>query len=104
MALGMEYPKVLIQHRIGFPTVHLETDFAKPLKYGDELEVEVTIKNVGRSSITWGYKVFRIAEPETVIVQGRNVTVTVNLDTYEKLKTPDWLREKLIEQQKLGEP
>jgi 4-hydroxybenzoyl-CoA thioesterase len=103
-ALGMEYPQVLIQHRIGFPTVHLETDFAKPLKYGDELEVEVTIKNVGRSSITWGYKVFRITEPETVIVKGWNVTVTVNLDTFEKLETPDWLKEKLIEHQKLGNP
>ena len=31
--LGMDYPKVLIDHRIGFPTVHLETDFSKPLNW-----------------------------------------------------------------------
>jgi 4-hydroxybenzoyl-CoA thioesterase len=104
VALGMEYPKVLTEHRLGFPTVHLETDFSKPLKYGDELEVEVTVKDVGHSSITWGYRVFRIAEPETVIVKGCNVTVTVNLDTYEKLETPGWLREKLTEYRRLGSP
>ena len=93
--LGMDYPRVLIDHRIGFPTVHLETDFSKPLNYGDQIDVEVTVGEIGRTSITWGYKVYRSEEPEKAVVQGRNVTVTINLDTYEKLLTPDWLRQKL---------
>jgi 4-hydroxybenzoyl-CoA thioesterase len=41
--LGMDYPNVLINHRIGFPTVHLETDFSKPLNYGDHIDVEVSV-------------------------------------------------------------
>ena len=93
--LGMDYPHVLIEHRLGFPTVHLETDFHKPLSYGDELDVEVTVKEVGHSSITWGYRVYKTKEPYEVIVEGQNVTVTVNLDTFEKLETPSWLKERL---------
>ena len=93
--LGMDYPKVLIEHRIGFPTVHLESDFAKPLNYGEELDVEVTVQKVGRTSITWGYRVFRTTDPEEPIVTGCNVTVTVNLDTFEKQEIPEWLRERL---------
>jgi len=93
--LGMDYPKVLIDHRIGFPTVHLETDFSKPLNYGDQIDVEVTVGEIGRTSITWGYKVYRSEDPEKAVVQGHNVTVTINLDTYEKVFTPDWLRQRL---------
>ena len=95
--LGMDYPRVLVEHRIGFPTVHLETDFSAPLNYGDEVEVEVTVEQIGRTSITWGYKVFRSDEPGKVIVKGHNITVTVDLDTFEKLEIPDWLRQKLDE-------
>lgn len=95
--LGMDYPRVLVEHRIGFPTVHLETDFSAPLNYGDEVDVEVTVQRIGRTSVTWGYKVFKSDEPVKVIVQGHNITVTVNLDTFEKLEIPDWLRQKLDE-------
>jgi len=95
--LGMDYPRVLVEHRIGFPTVHLETDFSAPLNYGDEVDVEVTVEQIGRTSITWGYRVYNSSEPGKVIVQGHNITVTVNLDTFEKLEMPDWLRQKLEE-------
>ena len=95
--LGMDYPMVLIDHRIGFPTVHLETDFSKPLNYGDQIDVEVTVGKIGRTSISWGYKVYKSEDPEKAVVQGHNVTVTINLDTYEKVETPDWLRLRLEE-------
>ncbi len=97
--LGMDFPTVLGQHRIGFPTVHLETDFSKPLNYGDEIEVEVGVIKVGRTSITWGYRGYRTEDPNMPVVEGHNVTVTVNLDTYEKVETPDWLRKRLEEYQ-----
>jgi 4-hydroxybenzoyl-CoA thioesterase len=93
--LGIGYPEVLIRYRIGFPTVHLETNFSKPINYGDEIEVEVTVKAIGRTSVTWGYRVCQSKVPEKMIVEGHNVTVTVNIDTYEKIQIPDWLRQRL---------
>ena len=32
--LGIEYHVVVETHRIGLPTVHLETDFSRPFSYG----------------------------------------------------------------------
>ncbi len=93
--LGIDYSKILINHRIGFPTVHLEADFKKPLNYGDQIEVEVTVLKIGKTSITWGYEVNKKDKPEELVVKGRNVTVTINLDTFEKVETPGWLRQKL---------
>ncbi len=98
--LRIDYPALLINQRIGFPTVHLETDFSKPLNYGDKVQVEVIVKRIGRTSITWAYKVYQMDDPETLTVQGHNVTVTVNLDTFEKMETPQWLRDQLASYQK----
>jgi 4-hydroxybenzoyl-CoA thioesterase len=92
--LGMEYSEVVRTHGIGFPTVHLETDFAKPLRFGDNIEVEVRVRRLGVSSLTWGYRVFRRGEPE-VLVQGGNTTVAVLLDSFTKIEIPDWLRRPL---------
>jgi 4-hydroxybenzoyl-CoA thioesterase len=92
--LGIEYPTVVNEYRIGLPTVHLETDFSKPLRYGDNIEIEVCVMQIGSSSITFGYRVFRENEDVARVV-GHNVTVCIDMDTFNKLKIPDWLRLKL---------
>jgi 4-hydroxybenzoyl-CoA thioesterase len=92
--LGVEYPVLVNTHRIGLPTVHLETDFHRPLRYGDEIEVEVAVRAVGRSSITFGYRVFMPGETEPRIA-GHNVTVCLDMDTFTKKAIPGWLRERL---------
>ena len=92
--LNIEYHEFIEKHRIGLPTVHLETDFSKPFRYGDDIEVEVTVKNFGKSSITFGYRVFKKGGTEPHIV-GHNVTVCINMDTFEKIEIPDWLRLRL---------
>jgi 4-hydroxybenzoyl-CoA thioesterase len=76
------------------PTVHLESDFSRPFSYGDDIEVEVRILSVGTSSLSIGYRVFKKGEREPRIV-GHNVTVCINMDTFEKIEIPDWFRRKL---------
>lgn len=92
--LGIEYPVLVNDHRIGLPTVHLEADFHKPLRYGDVIEVEVGVRAVGRSSIVFGYRVFRQGETEPRVV-GHNVTVCLDMERFTKREIPDWLRERL---------
>jgi 4-hydroxybenzoyl-CoA thioesterase len=92
MELGVNYSMLLQKHRIGFPTVHLETDFRRKLRYGDHLIVEVRVLKLGNTSITWGYKVYRAQEPGLVVTEGQNTTVCMNIDTYEKQGLPSWLR------------
>ena len=93
-ALKINYPQMLKEHRIGFPTVHLETDFFKPLWYGDEIDIEVRPLKLGKTSITWEYLTF-IGGEEDPRIRGSNITVCLNMDTFTKMNIPSWLRERL---------
>jgi 4-hydroxybenzoyl-CoA thioesterase len=97
--LGIDYPTVVLRHHIGLPTVHLETDFRKPLRYGDVFEVEVRVLSVGETSIKFGYTAF-FENLDVVALEGQNITVCIEMQTFEKKKVPDWLREKLVAYQK----
>ncbi|QTA91378.1 acyl-CoA thioesterase [Desulfonema magnum] len=98
--LGIDYPTVLNKYRVGFPTVHLETDFRHPLRYGDLIQVEVSVLDIGQTSVTWGYTTYKRGEPEIVVVSGHNVTVCLNMDTFRKTELPEWLRQRLTDYQK----
>jgi len=93
--VGIDYPTVLKKYRIGFPTVHHELDFFTPLRYGDQIDVEIEVIEIGNASITWGYKVYLSGDEEILAVQAENITATINMDTFEKTDTPHWLKEKL---------
>ena len=95
--LGIEYHHFIDNHRMGLPTVHLETDFNRPFMYGDDIEVEVKVLKVGRASITFGYRVYKKGDSEPRIT-GHNVTVCINMDKFEKIEIPEWFRQKLESQ------
>lgn len=90
--LGMDYAAVIDRYGLAFPTVHLEADFRRPLKFGDQIEVEVKVLEIGKTSITWGYTAYKGAQ---VIVEGHNVTVSMNMKAFEKMEVPGWLRRDL---------
>jgi 4-hydroxybenzoyl-CoA thioesterase len=92
--MGIEYADVLHQHNLSLPTVHLESDFRRRLRYGDRISMEVRVIHIGQSSITWGYKGYR-GDDEEMVVEGQNVTVCVRTDTFEKIDVPKWLRQSL---------
>ena len=91
-SLCIEYPAMVNHYNIGLPTVHLESDFKGPLRYGDKIEVEVSVLALGNSSIRFGYRVFRHGD-DTPRVTGHNITVCVDMETFEKISIPDFLRE-----------
>jgi len=95
--LGVEYHTVVETHRIGLPTVHLESDFSRPFSYGDSIEVEVRVRKLGRTSVTFEYRVFKEGEADPRIV-GHNVTVCLDMDTFQKMDFPAWLRQLFEEQ------
>lgn len=93
--LEMEYAEVLHEHGLAFPTVHIESDFRRPLVFGDHIDVEVRVLKIGRTSITWGYSVHKSGRPEEIVVEGHNVTVSMHMKSFTKMDIPDWLRKKL---------
>ena len=96
--VGLDYPRVMSEHRLGHPTVHLEVDFEIPLRYGDFVEIEVAIERLGTTSVDWRYTVFTRGR-EAAHAIGRVTTVNIDLDDFGKRPIPDWLRARLTEYQ-----
>ncbi len=94
-ALGITYADVLHKRKVSFPTVRVEAEFHRRLRYGDLIAMEVRVVRMGKTSITWGYKGYREVDGEAVVVEGQNVTVCVKPETFEKISVPGWLREAL---------
>jgi 4-hydroxybenzoyl-CoA thioesterase len=90
--VGTEYHTVINQERVGLPVVHLEIDFASPLRFGDEIEVEVRSVETGNTSVTWRYVVWK--QDGVRAAQATIVTVCLDMDTFAKRPLPPWLRER----------
>lgn len=43
--------------KMGIPTVHLVGDFVAPVKYGERCVVQVRVKRIGRSSVTFEHAI-----------------------------------------------
>lgn len=92
--VGVDYPALVRDHDLGFPVVRVETDFHRPRRYGDDLEIEVAVPRVGTSSVAWRYR-FLHRGVEAPAAECRTVTVCVALSRFEKSAVPAWLAERL---------
>ena len=101
--LGIDYAEVLHKLNLSLPTVHLQADFRRRLRYGDQINIEVKVVDIGRTSITWGYEGYRVRDVGEIAVEGQNVTVCVETETFEKKEVPQWLREGLTAYMKRSE-
>lgn len=53
--VGYSMPTMIVQHRVGTPTVALRTDFVKPLRIGETLRFSLTVTRMGNSSVDLRY-------------------------------------------------
>lgn len=83
--LGVPYPRVFGRDRVGFPTVHLEADFRKPLSFGDRLSMEVTVARLGRGSVVFRY---RARLRGAVAFEARCTTACVDARTFRPRPLP----------------
>jgi len=60
----------------GWPRVNLNCDFAKPLQFGDRVEVQLAIAQIGNSSVTWKFELQN--EAGECAVHGSMTTVRVD--------------------------
>lgn len=92
------YVDLLDHDRVGFPAVRAEAEYQAPLRFGDTAEVELTVERLGKSSITFHYKVWRAAEPGHERVQsaeGKVVCAVVDLSAFKSRPVPDSIRDLL---------
>lgn len=102
------YADILNRDRIGFPVIYTDCKFSAPLRFGDTVEVELSIERMGRTSISFAFRMFRQppfdtagdteagatpADARVLCAQGSYVTAIVDLDRFESAVIPDTLRE-----------
>ena len=91
-SLGIPYAELITERKVGFPTVHVETDFTSPARYGDALEFRVSVERIGSSSVT--YRIEATIKDRRVLTT-RHTKVCLNLGTFEKLPIPEDIRRAL---------
>lgn len=91
-ALGVSYPDLVLKENIGFPSVRVETEFLAPLRYGDKIRVDLELLEVGRTSITVGYTIVRLADGATS-ARATIKNVAIDNDTFQPVPISDeWRR------------
>lgn len=60
----------------GWPRVHVDCDYRRPLLCGDEIEVQLAIASLGASSVTWKFEVMKATGERSAT--GTLVTVRVD--------------------------
>jgi 4-hydroxybenzoyl-CoA thioesterase len=89
---GFPYHLMLNSRRIGFPTVQIETDYRQPLRYGDSLDIELSVPKLGRRSATFRYVGFRHRDGQ----QSCRADITcacVDTSSFQSVEIPRELRE-----------
>ena len=95
---GISYPEMIGERRIGFPVVHIETDFIAPLRYGDTVHATIWLTQVGTTSCTWAYEFHN--QKQELLWSSSQVTVCVDMDSLESKAIPDDLRAGLLNHKK----
>jgi 4-hydroxybenzoyl-CoA thioesterase len=88
---GTTYARLVADERLGFPTVRVSAEFFAPVVYGDEVDVEVAVARVGRSSVTFVYSARRASDGE-LCARSEQVHAAMSLDARRAVPLPEELR------------
>lgn len=91
---GTSYRDVLDVDRVGWPAVHAEADFRSPLRFGDELLVDVSVTRMSERSASFLYRGFVEAQdgPREIVV-GRTTVACIDMDAFRAMPIPPKYRE-----------
>jgi len=78
----------------GFIMARAEVDFRAQARYGDELEIRLSLAAIGRTSFTYTYDVVRVPD-ETIIASAKTVQVWFDYDAERPVPISDDIRTKL---------
>jgi 4-hydroxybenzoyl-CoA thioesterase len=90
--IGFPWHHIIWNERWGTPTVHLTCDFSKPSFFGDELQFELRVMKVGRSSVTVHHDISCDGQKRWSSTQ---VLAASDLDKHCSIQWPGEVREKL---------
>ena len=92
--VGARYYHLLLERKMGFPLVHSEVSFERPLRFGDEPEVTITCFHLGTTSLGLRY-VYKV-HGETCL-EARMTTVCVHTRSMKPQPLPPEFRARFAE-------
>jgi YbgC/YbaW family acyl-CoA thioester hydrolase len=92
-SLGVGYAH-WFERGFSLPRVHVEADYLAPLRFDDEIDVEVRIARIGESSVTFDFRVIEI-EGGTEVALGKIVGVCIDVSSGKSTPIPADIREAL---------
>lgn len=90
--LGVGFRKLVIERRIGLPTVRLEADFRAVSKMGDKVLLQLRVEKLGSRSITLDSRCIS-ADGSELRMQMKQVLVTTSLESHQAIEVPGDVRE-----------
>ncbi len=72
---------------IGWPAVHAEADYRRPLHFGDLLAIGLQVRRIGRSSVTFEYVVKRGGDAQASVI-GKVIVVCTDMTTLRSIDIP----------------
>ena len=85
------YERLIGERRLGFPTVHIDCDYKAPLRYGDSLDLELSVPRVGNRSATFRYAGYRHRDGMHAVT-AEITCACVDMDKFQALEIPADLR------------
>lgn len=89
-------------HGPGPVLAHVACQFRYPVFYPDQLLIGSSVRNIGKTSIAMEHKVYSTSQ-ERITAEGTSLMVLVDYSNMEKMRVPEWMREKIAEFEK-GKP
>jgi 4-hydroxybenzoyl-CoA thioesterase len=96
------YVSLLDERKIGFPAVATRTSYSAPLRFGDEVDVEMSVTRLGGKSITFAYRATRVAD-QVLSAEGEVVCAVVDLVGFQAVSIPEDLRVFFLEISETGQ-
>jgi len=85
-AHGIPYRQCLDEN-VGWPAVHAEADYKRPVRFGDRLGIVVSIARIGETSVTCEYVGTRVGDAEPAVT-GKIVVACLDMATMRSQPIP----------------
>ncbi|MFT3838589.1 MAG: thioesterase family protein [Myxococcaceae bacterium] len=86
--VGFTYAKMLQERKVGYPSVHCEADFRRPLRFGDVARIVMETVEVGTRSISCRYR-FYVGDSTELCAELKVVCAGIEMDTFKGQPIPD---------------
>lgn len=79
-SLGYSVVMTMVHPPVGWPRVHCECDFKKPVRFEDVVEVHLKVLSLSSRTITYGYEFNLVQAPDSLVANGKVIAACVTRD------------------------